>query len=73
VLVYYEAIKRELYRRLIYECRCYERLQAKAEGFTRLAYARFSWWDCLLDPWDWVSRHFEYLKSVLREGEKAIA
>jgi hypothetical protein len=26
------------HRRLIYECRCDERLQAKAEGTTRLAY-----------------------------------
>jgi hypothetical protein len=30
-VVYYEAIKRELYRRLIYEGRCDERLKAKAE------------------------------------------
>jgi hypothetical protein len=36
IFVYYEAIKRELNRRLIYECRCDERL--KAEGSTRLAY-----------------------------------
>jgi hypothetical protein len=27
--VYYEERKRELYRRLIYECRCDERLKAK--------------------------------------------
>ncbi len=38
LFVYYETIKRELNRRLIYECRCDERLQAKEEGFTRLAY-----------------------------------
>ncbi len=38
LLVYYETIKRELYRRLTYECRCDERLQDKAERFTRLAY-----------------------------------
>ena len=31
-MVYYESIKRELNRRLIYECRCDERLKAKAEG-----------------------------------------
>jgi hypothetical protein len=37
-VVYYESIKRELYRRLIYECRYDERLKAKAEGSTRLAY-----------------------------------
>ena len=35
VIVYYEAIKRELwYRSRVYECRCDERLEAKAEGFT---------------------------------------
>jgi hypothetical protein len=38
VAVYYEARKRELNRRLIYECWCDERLKAKAEGSTRLAY-----------------------------------
>ena len=31
-------IKRDLKRRPIYECRCDERLKAKAEGSTRLAY-----------------------------------
>ena len=31
-------MKRELNRRHIYECRCGERLKAKAEGSTRLAY-----------------------------------
>ncbi len=31
-------IKRDLYRRLTYECRCDERLNSKAEGFTRLGY-----------------------------------
>ena len=36
--VYYEAIKRELNRRPMYEDRCDERLKAKAEGSTRLAY-----------------------------------
>jgi hypothetical protein len=30
-------IKRELNRRLIYECRCDARLNTKAEGSTRLA------------------------------------
>jgi hypothetical protein len=39
--VYYEAIKRELNRRLIYECRCDERPKAKAERSTRLAYTGF--------------------------------
>ncbi len=38
LLVYYESIKRELNRRLIYECRCDERLKAKTEGSTRLEY-----------------------------------
>ncbi len=38
IVVYYSAIKRELNRRLIYECQCDERLKSKAEGSTRLAY-----------------------------------
>jgi hypothetical protein len=38
LVVYYEETKRELNRRLIYECQCDERLKAKAEGSTRLAY-----------------------------------
>jgi hypothetical protein len=32
------VIKRDIYTRLIYECRCDERLKAKAVGFTRLTY-----------------------------------
>ena len=36
--VYYEEIKRELNRILIYECRCDERLRTEAEGSTRLTY-----------------------------------
>ena len=38
LLAYYESIKRDLQRRLIYECRCDERLKAKAEGSTLLTY-----------------------------------
>ncbi len=38
VVYCYEVIKRELNRRLTYECWCDERLKAKAEGCTRLAY-----------------------------------
>jgi hypothetical protein len=38
--VYYETIKQELNRRLIYECRCDERLKAKVEGFTHLGTCR---------------------------------
>jgi hypothetical protein len=34
--VYYESIKRELKRRLIYEYRCDERLKTKTEESTRL-------------------------------------
>jgi hypothetical protein len=37
-LFYYETINRELNKRLMYECRCDERLKTKAEGSTRLAY-----------------------------------
>jgi len=38
IVVYYESIKRELNRKLIYECRCDERLKVKTEGSTRLVY-----------------------------------
>ncbi len=40
-LVYYEVIKREVNRRMIYECRCDERLKVKVEGSTRLTYTGF--------------------------------
>ncbi len=39
IFFYYEVIKREINRRLIYECRCDERLKDKAEGSTRLTYS----------------------------------
>ena len=39
-LVYYESIKRELNKRLIFECRCDARLKANAEESTRLTYTR---------------------------------
>ncbi len=35
-------IKRDLNRRLLYECRCDERLKAKTEGFTYLGYTGLS-------------------------------
>jgi hypothetical protein len=38
IFVYYESIKRELKRRLIYEYRCDERLKTKNEESTRLVY-----------------------------------
>jgi len=38
-VVYYESIKREPKIRGINECRCDERLKAKVEVFTRLAYS----------------------------------
>jgi hypothetical protein len=37
-IVYYEEIKRELQRILIYECWCNERLKVKVEGSTLLTY-----------------------------------
>jgi hypothetical protein len=37
-LVYYESRKRELKTRPLYECRCDERLKAKDEKSTRVAY-----------------------------------
>jgi hypothetical protein len=36
IYVYYETITRELNRRLMYKCRCEERLKVKDEGCTRL-------------------------------------
>ena len=36
--VYYESMKRELKKRLIFECRCDERLKSKVEGSTHLTY-----------------------------------
>ena len=36
--VYYESIKRELNKRLIFDSRCDERLNVKSEGCTRLTY-----------------------------------
>jgi hypothetical protein len=41
-VVYYETIKRELNKRLIYECRCDERLKPKTEGSTCLTYTGLS-------------------------------
>ncbi len=37
-VVYYKTIKREFNKRIIYECRCDERLKGKSEGSTRLVY-----------------------------------
>jgi hypothetical protein len=37
--VYYEEIKRELNRILVYECRCDERLRVISEGSTDLVYS----------------------------------
>jgi hypothetical protein len=37
-VVYYKTIKRGLNQRLMYECRCDERLKAKTERSTRLTY-----------------------------------
>ncbi len=39
-VVYFESIKIELNKRLIYECRCDERLKAKTERSTRLVLNR---------------------------------
>ncbi len=38
LFVYYESIKREVNKRLIFECRCDGRLKAKVEGCTHLTY-----------------------------------
>ena len=41
ILFYYESRKREVKKRHIYECRCYERLKTKSEKSTRLGYPGF--------------------------------
>ena len=38
LVVYYETIKRELNKRLIYECRCDERLNTKVERSTQMVW-----------------------------------
>ena len=38
IIDYYETINRELNKRLIYECRCDERLKVKVEGSTCLTH-----------------------------------
>jgi hypothetical protein len=38
LFVYYQEIKRELKRIILYECRCNERLKVKGEGSTLLTY-----------------------------------
>ncbi len=38
-----ELLKRELNKRLIYECRCDERLKPKVKEFTRLTIHRVVW------------------------------
>jgi hypothetical protein len=68
-VVYYESIKRELKRNLIYEYRCDERLKTKTEESTRLAdtglvveLERLTCWDkdevnrrevCECEGWVW--------------------
>ena len=51
--VYYESIKRDLKIRLIYECRCDERLKTQAEESTRFAYT-------------WLVEELEHLKIKTR-------
>jgi len=53
VFVYYEKIKRDLNRILIYECRCNERLKGKDEVSnlpTRLEYTVIIHWVCDSNP-----------------------
>ena len=54
-VVYYKSIKRDLKKRLIFDCRCDERLKSKSEGSTRLVYTR-----CREEP-------FVYYESLKRE------
>ncbi len=65
--VYDESIKRELNVRLIYECRCDERLNSKPEGSTRLTY---TWWSGGLEHLKIVTRLIdERFASVMGECE----
>jgi hypothetical protein len=41
-MVYYETIKREVNKRLMYECRCDERLKVTDEGSTYFTYTGLS-------------------------------
>ncbi len=41
LFVYYQEIKRQLKRILLYECRCNERLKSKGERSTLLTYTGF--------------------------------
>ena len=43
-IVYYEFIKRELKTKLVYECRCDERLKTKVEESTRLSCNDYTRW-----------------------------
>ena len=47
VIVYYESIKRELKTKLIYECRCDERLKTKVEESTRLTCTVFVYYESI--------------------------
>ena len=47
MFVYFESIKQEIKRRLIYECRCDERLKTKTEESTRLTYTGFVYYESI--------------------------
>jgi hypothetical protein len=55
-VVYYETIKRELNKRLTYECRCDERLKAEPERSTRVV------------AFSYRKRLLAYLHACVRKG-----
>ena len=59
--VYYESKKRELQTKLIYECRCDERLKTKVEESTRLACT------VLHDKTNFLSFFVVYYESIKRD------
>ena len=61
VFVYYESIKREPNKRLIFECRCDGRLKGKGEGSTRLGCSLVTWY-CEV-----IIKYVVYYESLKRE------
>jgi hypothetical protein len=57
-VVYYEEMKRELNSILIYECRCNERLRAKAEGSTRLTCMLWNYHEANMTSTSYLSLRF---------------
>ena len=61
--VYYESIKEDLNKLLIFECRCDGRLKPTAEGCTRLGWCRYI---------ESLNAKFVYYESIKRELNKRL-